>query len=227
MHIRAEYRVGPQLRFLANLDMIHVIERALRRAKAPYALSQGFNPHIKLSLGTVLPVGLWGEREYFDLELQTGVDGPFFIEQLNPVLPTGLAVIGCIPVPAKAPSIMRMVNAASYVFKVEHQEEALCREIENLGKGELVVPSRGKKKGRPKDLGPGIHKIVMKRQAQFDIIKIWVSVGEPLNVRFDELTDLLVKVGLPREHIDDVWRSGNYCYRDGHFFTPMEQVKLL
>ncbi|MDD3890543.1 MAG: TIGR03936 family radical SAM-associated protein, partial [Syntrophomonadaceae bacterium] len=74
MRLRAEYRIGPELKFLANLDMMNVIGRTLRRAAIPYALSEGFNPHIKLSLGTVLPVGLWGEKEYFDLELTMPVE---------------------------------------------------------------------------------------------------------------------------------------------------------
>ncbi|HBQ86380.1 MAG TPA: radical SAM protein, partial [Syntrophomonas sp.] len=63
MYLRAEYRLGPELKFLGNLDTMHLMERALRRAGIPYALSEGFNPHIKLSMGTVLPVGLWSEKE--------------------------------------------------------------------------------------------------------------------------------------------------------------------
>ncbi|MGI6434323.1 MAG: TIGR03936 family radical SAM-associated protein [Syntrophomonadaceae bacterium] len=227
MRIRAEYRVGPELRFLANLDMIHVMERALRRARLPYALSEGFNPHIRLSLGTVLPVGLWGEREYFDLELQADMSSEELINQLNPVLPVGLTVTHCAPIAADAPSIMSLVNAASYAFKVRFQDEAVLKKIEMMmAASQLVVASRGKKKDRPKDLRPGMHKIAMMRQGQFDIIELWVSTGEPINVRFDELTDLLLAMGLPREQIDDVWRSGNYCRSRDHFYTPMEQVKL-
>ena len=63
MRVRMEYRVGNDLKFLGNLDMMNLMSRALRRARIPFALSEGFNPHIKFSLGTVLPVGV-GEREY-------------------------------------------------------------------------------------------------------------------------------------------------------------------
>jgi len=59
MLLRAEYSVGKNLQFLANLDMMHLMERSLRRAGIPCHLTEGFNPHIKLSMGTVLPVGLW------------------------------------------------------------------------------------------------------------------------------------------------------------------------
>lgn len=227
MRVRAEYRMGPGLRFLGNLDLMHAMERALRRARLPYQLSQGFNPHIRLSLGTVLPVGLWSEREYFDLELKIDVDSQIFMNQINAVLPVDLKVTGCIPVAAAAPSIMRLVNAASYVFKVCEGDAAVLQKIEKMKEAhQLMVLSRGKKKDQQKDLRPGIHKITMMRQGQFDIIELWVSAGEPVNVRFDELTDLLVKTGLTRQQIIDVWRSGNYCCRQGRFYTPMEQVKL-
>ena len=63
MRIRAEYSIGPELRFLSNLETMHMMERALRRAGIPFALTEGFNPHIRLSMGTVLPVGLWGKKE--------------------------------------------------------------------------------------------------------------------------------------------------------------------
>ena len=74
MRLRAEYRVGSDLRFLSSLGLMHMMERAFRRAEVPYALSEGFNPHIRLSMGTVLPVGIWGEHEYFDLELERDMD---------------------------------------------------------------------------------------------------------------------------------------------------------
>lgn len=228
MRLRVEYRVGPELRFLANLDMLHTMERALRRARVPYALSEGFNPHIKLSLGTVLPVGLWGEHEYFDVELKTEMAGEEFIEKFNPVLPNGLSVLQAVNIPPSAPSIMSIVNAACYAFKVQKVDEAVLNEVKMLmNKPELVVASRGKKKNRTKDLRPGLYKITMMTDNQFDIIKMWVSTGEPVNVRFDELTELFATCGITAEQMVDVWRSGNFCRIKEQFYTPIEQVKLL
>jgi radical SAM-linked protein len=220
--------VGPELRFLANLDMIHAMERALRRARVPYALSEGFNPHIKLSLGTVLPVGLWGEREYFDIELKSEMSGEDFIHRLNAVFPVGLSALQAVAIAPSAPSIMGLVNAASYVFKVEKADEAILHQVNMImNRPELVVASRGKKKNRTKDLRPGIHKITVMTEKQFDIIEIWVSTGEPVNVRFDELADILGACGIPAGHVIDVWRSGNYCQVNEQFYTPLEQVKRL
>ncbi len=226
MRLRVEYRVGPELRFLANLDMIHAMERALRRARIPYALSEGFNPHIRLSLGTVLPVGLWGEREYFDIELATELAEEEFVKRLNTVCPQGLTATRAIAIKPTSPSIMGLVNAASYAFKAVKADAKTRERISTITEQpELVVASRGKKKNRPKDLKPGIFKIEIKSEAQFDIIEAWVSTGEPVNVRFDELADLLSQFGLAPQQLVDVWRSGNYCRVGNKFYTPMEQVK--
>ena len=76
-----------------------------------------------------------------------------------------------------------------------------------------------------KNLRPGIFKIEVNRWQNFAIIDIWGSVGEPINVRYDELMELLVLTGINKEDILDVYRSGNYIRVKDDFFTPLEKVK--
>ena len=225
MRLRAEYRIGPELKFLANLDMMNVIGRTLRRAAIPYALSEGFNPHIKLSLGTVLPVGLWGEKEYFDLELTMPVETASFIVAMNNAFPSAITIKNCIPIDNQTPSLMKVINSASYTFKLcsgginldSWREEFLSRKS-------LVVKSRGKKKDLDKDLRPGIFRIDVNNSQDFDIINMWVSSGEIINVRYDELSDILLATGIDKQNIQDVYRSGNYIKHGAEFFSPLEQV---
>lgn len=226
MRIRAAYRVGEDLKFLGNLDMLNLMGRALRRADVPFALSEGFNPHIKLSLGTVLPVGVWGKNEYFDLELSCPQDTTQFMAQLNPVLPPAMHIKKCIEIPADAPSLMKTVNAASYtyVMKPTHSDYSALAD-KWLSQSILPVPSHGKKKGAAKDLRPGLYKIDVNTQEDFVIINIWVSVGEPVNVRYDELLDLLHISGIHLTEVMDVYRSGNYILENNNFYSPMEKVR--
>lgn len=224
MRIRAEYYVGPELKFLANLDMKRMMERSLRRASIPFALSEGFNPQIKLSMGTVLPVGIWGEKEYFDIELNEPMDPELFRQTLNKVLPLGVTVNKCQEIDIQAPAIMKIINAASYAFLVnkgfpleELREKLIASE-------NLIVKSRGKKKDIDKDIKPGILNIEVKADIKFDIIKILVAVGQPINVRYDELLDLLYQYGINDEGVIDVFRVGNYVNDNGQFYTPLEKV---
>lgn len=225
MLLRCEYHVDSDLRFLANLDMMHLMERALRRAKIPYALSEGFNPHVKMSMGTVLPVGLWGQREYFDLELARPMEINDFIKQINQVLPPSMGLNSVLEIDDHSPALMKVVNSAAYSYVIDGDKtmaETTSREL--LAASELLVRSRGKKKDQIKDLRAGIFKIEVNQDADFVIMVLWVSTGEPVNVRYDELADLLSQYGIASHNLRDVYRSGNYIRDNAVFYTPLEKV---
>lgn len=224
MRLRAEYFAGSNLRFLSNLDMKRMMERSLRRSNLPYALSGGFNPQIKLSMGTVLPVGVWGECEYFDIELQEDITPQAFIDIMNQVLPADLVIKKCIVIDDKAAALMKIINAASYAFLVRkgYALDSLPAKLMNSDK--LIVKSRGKKKDIDKDLRPGIFKMEVKEATSFDIIKLWVAVVEPVNVRYDELVDLLTMYGIEYTDIIDINRLGNFIKINDGFYTPIEKV---
>jgi radical SAM-linked protein len=80
-------------RFLSHLEMLNVIQRALRRSGLPLSYSEGFHPHPKLSAGPSLAVGMEGFGEFFDVELLEPA-GPT-PELLNRFLPPGLSVKAC------------------------------------------------------------------------------------------------------------------------------------
>ncbi|HRY12115.1 MAG TPA: TIGR03936 family radical SAM-associated protein [Syntrophomonadaceae bacterium] len=221
MRLRAEYEVGPNHRFLANLEMMHVMERALRRAGIPYHLSEGFNPHIRISMGTVLPVGIWGKKEYFDLEMDP-MDGAEFLRRMNQVLPPGIAITACRSLGMGARALMKSINAAEYAFQVNQRPaevEAAVQEI--ISQEEILVPSRGKKKNVNKNLRPGLFALNVVPQGDIAVIKALVSVNEPLNIRFDELLDLLAKFGISRESIVEFWREGNYIKQGEQLLSPL------
>jgi len=225
MLVRAEYRVGPELKFLANLDMMHLMERAFRRASIPYALTEGFNPHIKLSMGTVLPVGLWSEREYFDLELAGEITLTEFTERMNRSLPPYISINDCRAMEPGGPSLMKQVNSASYVFVLNSPAFDLqAWKNDVLDRTSIIVRSRGKKKGLDKDLRPGIYKLETEIGQKLIFIECWVAVGEPLNVRYDEIVELLVQTGIKEDCIIDVFRSGNYVMEGHAFLSPLEKV---
>ncbi len=224
MRLRTEYKVSPDLKFVANLDMMHVIERALRRADIPYHLSEGFNPHIRLSMGTVLPVGLWGEKEYFDLELdEMGVSD--YSIRMNQALPTGIRINDCRAIKAETLSLMKVINTAEYAFLIKPQDYNLDLLVDEIiNQEQILVPNRGKKKGTEKDLRPGLYELAVEPAGQGKVIRALVSVNEPVNVRFDELLDMFGLHGLSRDLIVDFWRRGNYIKRGEQLLSPLEII---
>lgn len=67
--IRIALQKGEATKYVGHLDFGRAVERALRRAKLPVAYSIGFNPHMKLSFGPALGVGIASESEYIDVEM--------------------------------------------------------------------------------------------------------------------------------------------------------------
>lgn len=81
------------VRFISHLDYAKTIERALRRAKLPVALSQGFNPHYKISYGPALGVGETSNGEVVEIELYERVSTEEFRERLEAQLPMGFHLV--------------------------------------------------------------------------------------------------------------------------------------
>jgi radical SAM-linked protein len=224
MRLRAEYSVGPDLKFLANLDMMHLMERTLRRAGIPYLLSEGFNPHIKMSMGTILPVGVWGQKEYFDLELNS-MSMVDFVTAMNKALPPAMHIRHCCEILPLAPSLMKVINAADYIFMMQ----STGLDIENIAaqilkQDKVMVQSKGKNKLALKDLRPGLYDIKVESQDEMEIVMVRVSVNEPLNVRFDEILDVFTQVGIDKKYMLDFWRRGNYIKKGENYYSPLEKV---
>ena len=67
--LRATFVEQGRLALLSHLEVAHTLERTVRRAGLPFAVSQGFSPHMKIAFGAALPVGVGSTCEIFDLQL--------------------------------------------------------------------------------------------------------------------------------------------------------------
>jgi radical SAM-linked protein len=67
--MRVTYAETGRLMMLSHLEVTRALERTVRRAGLPYAVTNGFSPHMRLSFGAALPVGVGGLAEVFDVVL--------------------------------------------------------------------------------------------------------------------------------------------------------------
>ena len=68
--LRSTFIERDRLAMLSHLEVAHALERTVRRAGLPFAVSQGFSPHMKIAFGAALPVGVGSTCEVFDLQLR-------------------------------------------------------------------------------------------------------------------------------------------------------------
>lgn len=80
------------MKYISHLDLMRTFMRALRRAEIPLKISEGFNPHPKLSLKRALKLGLESENEEAAIGLVKIVKPEEFKEKLQAHLPEGITI---------------------------------------------------------------------------------------------------------------------------------------
>jgi len=78
--------------YFSQIDLIHLLERALRRSDLPLYFTQGFRPRVKISLLTGLKLGVEGTIDavfYFSED----ISADRLKEALSPELPQGLEIL--------------------------------------------------------------------------------------------------------------------------------------
>lgn len=95
MHIiKIIYSKEEEVKFVSHLDLLRVLERAIRRAEIPIAYSQGFNPRMKISYKTrALKVGEISDICEAEIMLDKPMEPEEFKKKLNCSLPKGMEIL--------------------------------------------------------------------------------------------------------------------------------------
>ncbi|MBC1261804.1 TIGR03960 family B12-binding radical SAM protein [Synechococcus sp. BSF8S] len=102
------------LALLSHLDLVRLMERALRRSGLPVSFTGGFHPLPRLQFALALPLGVEASGEWFDLEFSGRIDPSFALERLQATLPEGLLLAGVEEVPVRAPSLSQELEGAEW-----------------------------------------------------------------------------------------------------------------
>ena len=100
-------------RFLSHRQLMDALERVVRAADVPVRYTEGFNPHIRLSMGPALALGHQGEAEVFDVDCTAPVR-PNHLAKANSLLPEGIEIREAKALLPGAPSIGKLVAATRY-----------------------------------------------------------------------------------------------------------------
>jgi radical SAM-linked protein len=75
--------------------MATIFERAVKRTGFAVKYSKGFNPSMRISFATALPLGMESEEESLYLYLEKGLKPHRIISVLNTQLPRGIEITDC------------------------------------------------------------------------------------------------------------------------------------
>ena len=127
--LRVEYRKQGRLALLSHLEIARALERAVRRADLPFAVSQGFSPHMKIAFGSALPVGVGSTCEIFDLQMTRYVAPE-----------KALAALQAASVPDLMPYECRYIGPRDAAASVAYPVAAYRAELSFAPEGGLSVP---------------------------------------------------------------------------------------
>ncbi len=97
-------------RFLSHRNVMDLLERALRAAAAPVRYTEGFNPHIRISMGPATSTGMAALAEPCEVDCHDAFTTEM-LERANRALPQGLRLSSVTMVPAGGPGLGKLVRA--------------------------------------------------------------------------------------------------------------------
>ena len=101
--LRLRFAKRGDLRLISHHDVMRCLERMVRRAGIPLAMSQGFTPRPKIIFALPLGLGIEGLDEVVDFELSSPEEPGELLRQLADVTPPGLDWLGALALPAGTP----------------------------------------------------------------------------------------------------------------------------
>lgn len=83
------------LKYISHLDIVRLLQRAVRRANLPVSISQGFTPHYKIGFSNALKLGVESDGENAVFTMDGWMDPEEFRKRINEKLPEGIKVLEC------------------------------------------------------------------------------------------------------------------------------------
>jgi len=208
------YTKGDEVRWISHLDLKRTLERAMRRAELPLELTEGHNPHPKVSFGPPLPLGATGDAELLALRLREATSPEDVKDRLNRQLPPGLEIVEAWRVPGhKKKETFGEINVAEYQIAISgsfEDDEVRARVRKLLDSEELLVKRGGKRPEREVDLRPLILSLEVTAASADGIeLQARLQTGSHGGARPQEVVDLLA-LG-DDAHIASCRRTGLYA----------------
>ena len=128
---------GEEIRFLGHLDYLRTMERVVVRSGIPIAFSEGFNPHMKISLDSALAVGVTADPLYMEIKLEKDMPIEEVKERMQREMPKGMTIYHIEEAAQEWPKFVAFFNEDAYEMEgpvtegadAEAAKEAIARLI--------------------------------------------------------------------------------------------------
>lgn len=180
---------------------MRLFQRSLNRAGIPVKYSKGFNPLPRFSIASPLSLGIEGEEEYLDMDLEEEVNIGDFIERMNRILPKDIQILEAI-YPDEKESIAFIIDYGLYEISFENLRGLSYQDMEELLnswlQGDEILIKRLRKKGKRKveveeNIIPLIKKVDLKEVKDIITMEAILKIGEFGNLRVFDFMEAFLR----------------------------------
>ena len=122
--LRFRFSKSGSLALLSHLDLVRLMERALRRSGIPVSFTGGFHPLPRVQFALALPLGAEADGEWMDVELAEWQDPTWVRQRLQAQLPAEFALAAVEEVPVSGPSLSQELEAATWWLELAETSDA-------------------------------------------------------------------------------------------------------
>jgi len=224
-----------EIKFVGHLDLMRTIQRMMKRSGLPVEYSQGFNPHINLSIAQPLSVGVYSGGDYFDAPLEADVDENTVKDSLNSVAPPGIKILEVSKIRdeenKKVFKSMAAIDAASYRIRMRYRDAAnLEKEMDALlGKKDWTILKKSKSGEKEVDIRPMVRSIDFRIIDNLLIVEATVNCGSKENLSPELLSELIRKntSNVDEDAFTDIKRNEMYAEVNGKLIPLFKYIKTV
>ena len=134
--LRVTYSKSKEAIYLSHLNMLDVFESSFKRAGIELQYSDGFTKRPEIVFASPLTVGIESTGEILEIKLIEKIDIPFFIREVNKVLPPAVTILSAEYVKEDEKNIMARVFASIYTIEIIYEDDKFkdktAKEIEDI-----------------------------------------------------------------------------------------------
>lgn len=199
---------------LGHLDLVRLLDRALRRAGLPIAFTGGYHPGPRIVPASALALGATSEGEIIDFELKSVMEPAEFLRRLSAQMPPQVPLHSVEDIALDAPAATKLLTQAEYLLRLSSShgrvEPAIWESwLQQIRATQSLWWDSTTKSGKPKrvNLREQLHQIELVDQQS------WADLPEPVRPGPDRLGVVV--------------RFRGNCRNDGNQLRPEQVVYML
>ena len=135
-NLRIVFSKSKDATFLTHLDVMNIFEQAFIRAGIKIKYTDKKKPKPMITFADPLPKGIESVGEIMEVCLEENLDIPYFVKDINKVLPSGITVLNAENARNTEINIMDRVYASTYLVSLIYDDKIFIdktpRQIEEI-----------------------------------------------------------------------------------------------